>query len=158
VRATFVTPAGVAYVDLSTRGAVTEATAAVPEGALRDIPEPISDADAPGFAGGEPMPRFGIQGSTEELLAVYAIVNSVVVNFPAVQRVQILLDGETASTLAGHVDLSHPLSADTTLLAAFGTEARAQDETGPITGPPAAEGAGPRQPPVVDEGEGVSDE
>jgi len=160
VRATFVTPAGVAYVDLSTRGAETEPSPALPEGALRDSPEPISEAGAPEFVAGEPQSvrRLGIQGSREELLAVYSVVNSVVVNFPAVQRVQILLDGETASTLAGHIDLSHPLSADMTLLAAFGTQPQAQDETDPSTGPGAEQGTGPRQPPVADESEEVSDE
>jgi hypothetical protein len=28
---------------------------------------------------------------------------------PAIQRVQILIDGREADTLAGHVDLRHPL-------------------------------------------------
>jgi hypothetical protein len=61
-----------------------------------------------------------VGGSKGELLAVYAIVNSITTNFPAVARVQILLDDRPASTLAGHVDLSHPLSPDMTLLAAVG--------------------------------------
>ena len=60
---------------------------------------------------------WGIEGSKEELLAVYALVNSIVLNFPAVRKVQILLDGRPATTLAGHVDLSRPLTLDTTLLA-----------------------------------------
>jgi len=48
-------------------------------------------------------------GSAAELLTVYAIVNAVAVNLPAVQRVQILIDGKEADTLAGHVDLRRPL-------------------------------------------------
>jgi hypothetical protein len=39
------------------------------------------------------------------------------VNFPAIRRVQILVDDHPAETLAGHVDLSRPLTPDMTLLA-----------------------------------------
>ena len=44
-------------------------------------------------------------GSQDELLTVYTIVNVLTVNLPAIQRVQILVDGKEADTLAGHVDL-----------------------------------------------------
>ena len=47
-------------------------------------------------------------GSTRELLTVQAIVNAVTANLSAVQRVQILIDGKEADTLAGHVDLRRP--------------------------------------------------
>jgi len=53
---------------------------------------------------------------------VYAVVNSVAGNFPAVRRVQILLDGLPADTLAGHIDLSRPLTPDLTLLIERGIE------------------------------------
>jgi len=53
--------------------------------------------------------RAGAQGSLEELMAVYALVNAVTVNLPTVGRVQLLLDGREADTLAGHVDLRQPL-------------------------------------------------
>jgi len=59
----------------------------------------------------------GTAGSHDELLSVYSIVNSLAVNFPAVKRVQILVEDRPAETLAGHVDLSRPLTADMTLLA-----------------------------------------
>ena len=49
-------------------------------------------------------------GALDELFAVYAIVNSVTVNLPAIARVQILIDGKEVDTLAGHVDLRNPLS------------------------------------------------
>lgn len=49
-------------------------------------------------------------GSLDELFTVYTIVNALTVNLPAIQRVQILIDGKEADTLAGHVDLRHPLS------------------------------------------------
>jgi hypothetical protein len=48
-------------------------------------------------------------GSLEELFTIYAIVNSLTANLPAITRVQILIDGKEADTLAGHVDLRHPL-------------------------------------------------
>ena len=48
-------------------------------------------------------------GALGELFTVYAIVNAITVNLPAVTRVQILIDGKEADTLAGHVDLRHPL-------------------------------------------------
>jgi germination protein M len=55
-------------------------------------------------------------GSRGELLTVYSIVNSLSANFPAVRRVQILVDDRQASTLAGHVDLTRPLTPDMTFL------------------------------------------
>jgi hypothetical protein len=56
-------------------------------------------------------------GSRNELLTVYSVVNSLTSNFPAVKRVQILLDDRQAATLAGHVDLTRPLASDLTFLA-----------------------------------------
>jgi len=55
-------------------------------------------------------------GSFTELLTVYAIVNAVTANLPAIQRVQILIDGKEADTLAGHVDLRRPLQRDQALV------------------------------------------
>lgn len=52
-------------------------------------------------------------GSLDELFTVYSIVNAVTVNLPAVTRVQILVDGKEVDTLAGHVDLRHPLAKST---------------------------------------------
>jgi spore germination protein GerM len=49
-------------------------------------------------------------GSLDELFTVYSIVNALTVNLPAIVRVQILIDGKEADTLAGHVDLRHPLT------------------------------------------------
>ncbi len=48
-------------------------------------------------------------GALYELFTVYSIVNALTVNLPAITRVQILIDGKEADTLAGHVDLRHPL-------------------------------------------------
>ena len=55
-------------------------------------------------------------GSFTELLTVYAIVNAVTANLPTIQRVQILIDGKEADTLAGHLDLRRPLQRDVTLV------------------------------------------
>lgn len=55
-------------------------------------------------------------GSSTELLTVYAIVNAVTANLPAIRRVQILIDGREADTLAGHVDLRRPLERDVSLV------------------------------------------
>jgi hypothetical protein len=48
-------------------------------------------------------------GALYELFTIYSIVNALTVNLPAITRVQILIDGKEADTLAGHVDLRHPL-------------------------------------------------
>ncbi|MEA2163239.1 MAG: hypothetical protein QOK37_1366 [Thermoanaerobaculia bacterium] len=49
-------------------------------------------------------------GSHEELMAVYSVVQTVVTDFPTVGRVRILINGEPAETLAGHVNLEHALT------------------------------------------------
>jgi hypothetical protein len=48
-------------------------------------------------------------GALYELFTIYSIVDALTVNLPAITRVQILIDGKEADTLAGHVDLRHPL-------------------------------------------------
>jgi spore germination protein GerM len=48
-------------------------------------------------------------GALDELFTVYSIVNALTTNLPAVTRVQILIEGKEVDTLAGHVDLRHPL-------------------------------------------------
>lgn len=55
-------------------------------------------------------------GSMEEILAVYSIVNSIVVNIPGVRRVGILVNGRPLATLNGHLDLRRPLPADFSLI------------------------------------------
>ena len=48
-------------------------------------------------------------GSMQELLTVYSVVNTLLVNLPTMTEVQILIDGQEADSLAGHVDLRRPL-------------------------------------------------
>jgi hypothetical protein len=49
-------------------------------------------------------------GLTNEILTVYAVVDALTVNLPALAGVQILVDGREVDTLAGHVDLRRPLT------------------------------------------------
>lgn len=51
-------------------------------------------------------------GSTAEALTVYAIVHALTVNLPDISSVQILINGREVDTLAGHLDLRHPLKRD----------------------------------------------
>jgi len=55
-------------------------------------------------------------GSENELLAVYAIVNSVAINVTEIDRVAILIGGRPVETLNGHVDLRRPLKPDLSLV------------------------------------------
>ena len=48
-------------------------------------------------------------GSSEELTIVAALVDTVLQNAAETTRVRILVNGEPAETLAGHVDLTQPL-------------------------------------------------
>ncbi len=48
-------------------------------------------------------------GTSAEELTIYAIVNAVAANLPAVTTVQILIEGKEVDTLAGHVDIRRPL-------------------------------------------------
>lgn len=51
-------------------------------------------------------------GTLNELLTVYTIVHALTANLPAVNSVQLLVNGKEVPTLAGHVDLSRPLTKD----------------------------------------------
>ena len=55
-------------------------------------------------------------GSDNEILTVYAIVNSVALNVPQILRVGILVEGKPCDTLNGHLDLRRPLPPDRDLL------------------------------------------
>lgn len=56
-------------------------------------------------------------GSRREMLIVYSLVDSVVRNVETVERVGLLWNGIQRPTLAGHVDLTHPLPPDMGLVA-----------------------------------------
>jgi spore germination protein GerM len=48
-------------------------------------------------------------GSEAELATLRSIVASIGANFPGIDRVRILIEGEVVRTLVGHADLSRPL-------------------------------------------------
>jgi spore germination protein GerM len=56
-------------------------------------------------------------GSTSELAAVYAVVDTLVFNFPAVKKVVILVEGVEKETLGGHVDLTRAFLPDYSIVA-----------------------------------------
>ncbi|HYM62101.1 MAG TPA: GerMN domain-containing protein [Thermoanaerobaculia bacterium] len=48
-------------------------------------------------------------GSHEELMAVYSVIETVTANFPQAKRVRLLINGEPAETMAGHISLAKSL-------------------------------------------------
>ncbi len=79
----FISPDGVAYVDLSS-----------------------SELAAPPSA-----------GSLAEMLAVYSVVNTVLLNLPEVRGVVLLWNGQQQISFSGHLDTSRPLKARRDLVA-----------------------------------------
>jgi len=55
-------------------------------------------------------------GAKSELLTIYSIVNSLILNMNDIEAVKILIDGREVSTLAGHIDLRFPLKANMLLI------------------------------------------
>ena len=51
-------------------------------------------------------------GSETELLAIYSVVNSLVLNIDKIHKVKILVEGNETGTLAGHIDLRRPFDAN----------------------------------------------
>ena len=51
-------------------------------------------------------------GSSAEIMTVYAIVNTILLNFDEVSKVRLLIEGKSVDTLAGHIDCSEPFVAD----------------------------------------------
>ena len=60
----------------------------------------------------ETLSKSHINGTTAELLTIQSIITTIQANFPEVRKVQILIDGRNADTLAGHIDISQPLSVE----------------------------------------------
>jgi spore germination protein GerM len=54
-------------------------------------------------------------GSADEILTVYAIVDSLTSNIPSIRRVGILVAGRERETLGGHLDVRRPLPPDPSL-------------------------------------------
>jgi spore germination protein GerM len=51
-------------------------------------------------------------GCNSELLTIYSVVNSLILNVPEIKRVKLLIEGKEVQTLAGHIDLVFPLEAN----------------------------------------------
>lgn len=61
-------------------------------------------------------PADALQGSSAEVMLVYAVINTVVANCKGLERVQLLFDGREVATL-GNLDLSRPLAPRPQLIA-----------------------------------------
>jgi spore germination protein GerM len=48
-------------------------------------------------------------GTSSEMLTVYSIVNTLAFNIDDIHRVQIVIEGQTIDTLAGHMDCRQPV-------------------------------------------------
>jgi len=55
-------------------------------------------------------------GINSELLTIYSVVNSLILNVSEIKRVKILSDGNEAPTLAGHISLQFPFKAHMLLI------------------------------------------
>lgn len=55
-------------------------------------------------------------GSTNEVLTVYAVVDSVIANVSEIKQIGFLVNGRPIETLNGHLDLRSPLKPDFTLV------------------------------------------
>ncbi len=64
------------------------------------------------------MSRAHPGGVWGERASVYAVVNSLIFNFPSIRRVKILVDGREAETLAGHVSLARSFIMDLSMVGA----------------------------------------
>ncbi|OQY12195.1 MAG: hypothetical protein B6I31_03590 [Desulfobacteraceae bacterium 4572_19] len=51
-------------------------------------------------------------GIQTEILTIYSIVNSLILNIDQIKTVKILINGLESNTLAGHIDLRFPLTAN----------------------------------------------
>jgi len=86
---------------------------------LRELKVRALYLDAAGTAFVDLAPGKEMRGGVwDELLAVYALVNTLTQNFPEVKQVRLLLDGREAPTLAGHLDLSRAFVKRTDLVKA----------------------------------------
>ncbi|MGE5346133.1 MAG: GerMN domain-containing protein [Acidithiobacillales bacterium] len=82
-----------------------------------DLAPPAAEAGA--ASGGPPAPSAGLPppwqtGTHEELAAAQALLITLAKNVPDVSKVALLVSGEPAETLGGHLDLGHPLVPDLT--------------------------------------------
>ncbi|HJT16867.1 MAG TPA: GerMN domain-containing protein [Thermoanaerobaculia bacterium] len=60
--------------------------------------------------GGPTLSQGWSTGSHQELMAIYSVVQTVTANFPEAKKVRMLVNGEPAETLAGHISLNRALT------------------------------------------------
>lgn len=107
-------------------------------------PAPVMTAGTEGPPVPETALALGWQtGSHEELAAVQALLITLAKNAPDVAKVMLVIAGEPVETLAGHLDLTHPLLPD---LARVQAEPPL-DVVGPVPSPFAPPAASPSPPP-----------
>jgi spore germination protein GerM len=63
----------------------------------------VVDLGGPTLAGGWNT------GSHQEMIAAYSVVQTVIANVPEAKRVRLLVNGQPAETLAGHLTIDRPL-------------------------------------------------
>ena len=51
-------------------------------------------------------------GSSAEIITVYSIANTVILNFDYIKKIKFLIDGTEIDTLAGHIDCSNYIVAN----------------------------------------------
>jgi spore germination protein GerM len=77
----------------------------------------LPDGNAFVDLGGATLTQGWGTGSHEELMAIYSVVQTVTTNFPEAKRLRILVNGEPAETLAGHINIQRALSPSASYLA-----------------------------------------
>lgn len=96
-----------------------EALLAGPEGSSSPVLPPSTSLLAAGEEDGTAVLDFDRSfidlhpgGSSSELLTVYALIDTLAVNFPHIRKLRILVEGEEVETIKGHIDLRKPIIAD----------------------------------------------
>jgi len=91
--------------------------------AVRTTPESTTLRSVVITAGGTAQADFSAQlsrehpgGSSSEVLTVYSIVNTLVFNIDSIKMVQILIEGQTLDTLAGHMDCRQPFASNVKII------------------------------------------
>ena len=69
----------------------------------------LPDGTAVVDVGGTTLANGWNTGSHSEMMAVYSIVQTLATNFSAVRRVRLIVNGQPAETLAGHIRIDRPL-------------------------------------------------
>jgi spore germination protein GerM len=67
--------------------------------------------------GGPTLTQGWATGSHQELMAVYSVVQTVTANFPEARKVRMLVNGEPAETLGGHVSLARSFAPQPSVVA-----------------------------------------